>query len=287
MIPCISQATTLPAPFEDDVLGYAEGGCPAMEVWLTKLERHLETHSVEETKRLLNEREVSTPVASYHGGLLLSQGEARKAAFDHFKRRLDLCQAFGIGTLVIVADFAVPVDATNLGRAVVSLCEAGRWAAGFGVELALEFRGTDTFCTSLDTAIALVNQTNEPNVGIALDLFHFHKGPSKTEDLIGLTKANLKHVQVCDVAGVPRELMTDADRIFPGEGDFHSATILNHLKKIDYTGAVSLELMNPMLWKAKVSQVVELGYGAVRRWLAPLSRRDESPVPRRGVGGEG
>ncbi len=37
MKPCISEATTLSAPFADDVAAYAEAGWPAMEVWLTKL----------------------------------------------------------------------------------------------------------------------------------------------------------------------------------------------------------------------------------------------------------
>ena len=41
MIPCISQATTLPASFADDATDYPSGGCTAVEVWLTKLEKHL------------------------------------------------------------------------------------------------------------------------------------------------------------------------------------------------------------------------------------------------------
>ena len=34
---------------------------------------------------------IALVAAAYQGGLLLSQGEQRKAHFDHFKRRLDLC----------------------------------------------------------------------------------------------------------------------------------------------------------------------------------------------------
>src|SRR5262249_49068665 len=123
-------------------------------------------------------------------------------------------------TLVLVADFTQTVDSTSLGRAIVSLKQAAQWAAGFGVRLALEFRGADTFCSCLETAILLVEQCGEPNVGVCLDAFHYYKGPSKFEDLDRLKMANLAHVQVCDVAGVPRELMTDSDRVFPGEGDF-------------------------------------------------------------------
>ena len=97
---------------------FAEGGCHALEVWLTKLETHLETHSAADTRKLLEDHQMTLAAASYQGGLLLSQGEQRKAHYDHFKRRLDLCQAFGIPTLLVVADFVGKVDATTW---------SGRW----------------------------------------------------------------------------------------------------------------------------------------------------------------
>jgi 4-hydroxyphenylpyruvate dioxygenase len=168
---------------------------------------------------------------------------------------------------VLVADFAQKLDTTALQRALVSLNQAAHWAEGFGVRLALEFRGTDTFCNCLDTAITLVENCGRDNVGVCLDLFHFYKGPSKTEDLERLTVANLAHVQICDVAGVPREFMTDADRVFPGEGDFRIQPILERLRTIGYTGWLSLELLNPVILQSKPSQVAELGMSAFQRLL--------------------
>jgi 2-keto-myo-inositol isomerase len=272
MKPCISEATTLSSTFEQDVNGYADGGCQAMEVWLTKLEKHLETHSVADTRQLLQDRAMTLAAASYQGGLLLSQGEARQAHFDHFRRRLDLCQAFGIRTLLVVADFVAKVELTDLQRAVVSLARAAQWAAAFDVTLALEFRGSATFCASLDTALGLVTQCGEANVGVCLDLFHYYTGPSKFEDLDLLTRDRLAFVQVCDLAGVPRELATDADRVFPGEGDFRPGPIIDKLRALGYDGWVSLELFNPIIWQAKPSQVAELGLGAVQRLLGNISR---------------
>jgi 2-keto-myo-inositol isomerase len=274
MTPCISQATTLPGSFADDIENYHAAGCRAVEVWLTKLEKHLEAVSVADTRQALADRGLAPAAAAYQGGLLLSQGEERRVHFDHFKRRLDLCAAFGIRTLVLAPDFAREIDPQALGRAVVSLAQAGQWAAGFGVRLALEFRGTDAFCSCLDTAISLVEQCREPNVGVCLDVFHYYKGPSKPEDLGRLTAANLFHVQVCDVAGVPRELMTDADRVMPGDGDFRMGPVVRRLREIGYDGAVSLELMNAELWRANPKQVAEIGLTAIERLLtdpAPAS----------------
>lgn len=267
MIPCISQATTLSASFADDIEHYPSAGCHAIEIWLTKLEKHLQEVSADSTRKGLADRGVKLVAAAYQGGLLLSQGEERKAHFEHFKRRLDLCQQFDIPTMLLVADFVRSPDAQALGRAVVSLAQAAQWAAGFGVKLALEFRGTDAFCSCLDTALTLVQQCGEVNAGVCLDAFHFYKGPSKSEDLDRLTPANLFHVQVCDVPGVPRELMSDSDRVLPGEGDFHLEPLVKRLKAIGYASGVSLELLNPVLWQLKSTQVVELGMAALQRLL--------------------
>ena len=129
MKPCISEAAYLPGTFAADVEAFAEGGCHALEVWLTKLETHLETCSAADTRKLLDDHQTMLAAASYQGGLLLSQGEQRKAHYDHFRRRLDLCQTFAIPTMLVVADFVGKVDATGLERAVVSLTQAGQWAA--------------------------------------------------------------------------------------------------------------------------------------------------------------
>ncbi len=259
----------MPGAFAADVEAFAEAGCRALEVWLTKLETHLESHSAADTRQLLADHGMTLAAASYQGGLLLSQGEQRKAHYDHFRRRLDLCQAFGVPTLLVAADFVGKMDATALERAVVSLKQAAQWAAAFGVRLALEFRGNAAFCSSLDTALSLIAACGEPNVGVNLDLFHYYTGPSKFDDLALLTRDNLAFVQVCDLAGVPRETATDADRILPGEGDFRLGPIFQHLHGIGYDGYVSLELMNPVLWRAPAARLAELGLKALDRLLNP------------------
>src|SRR5438309_5868347 len=115
MKPCISEATTMPSSFAEDVAAYSDAGCRAMEVWLTKLETHLEKHPTAETRKLVEDRGLTLAAAAYQGGLLLSQGEQRRAHFDHFRRRLELCQQFGITTLLVLADFVGAVDQTALG----------------------------------------------------------------------------------------------------------------------------------------------------------------------------
>ena len=113
----------------------------------------------------------------------------------------------------------------------------------------------------------LFNHSCEPNVGINFDVFHYYTGPSKLEDFDQLTVDRLAHVQFCDLAGVARELATDGDRILPGDGDFRFEPLLQRLREIDYRGYVSLELMNPTIWRANPRQVAEIGITALRKVL--------------------
>src|SRR5258707_9647994 len=123
MKPCLSEATTLTSTFAEDVEALADGGQTGMEVWLTKLEDHLKTTSAADTLRLLEDQQVTLAAASYQGGLLLSQGEQRQTHYDHFRRRLEICQQFRIPTLLLVADFIERVDPDSLQQAVVSLAQ--------------------------------------------------------------------------------------------------------------------------------------------------------------------
>lgn len=273
MFPAISQVCSLSSTFNDDIDGYADAAGSAIELWLTKLEEHLKTHSVRAVKDRTADRGLALAAASFQGGILLSQGEARREAWSQFEHRLDLCAELGVPTLVVTADFLGPFSQTDIERAQVSLAQAGEAAAKRGVRLALEFHARETFLNNLETAVMFVQSVDHPAVGICLDLFHYYTGPSKFEDLAWLTPANLFHVQVCDLADRPRELATDADRILPGDGDFRLQPVFDHLRQIGYAGYVSLEMQNPMLWRNPARQVAEIGLTALRMALGQASNR--------------
>ncbi|MGL4423171.1 MAG: sugar phosphate isomerase/epimerase family protein [Gemmataceae bacterium] len=265
----MSQVCTLASAWSDDVAGLADAEVPAIEVWFTKLEQHLKTNSVAATLRELTDRNLQLLAGAYHGGLLTSTGAAQEAAVDHFRKRLELCQAFRIPVLLVAAD-ATPLTAELFPQIAGRLAQLAQWATAFDVRLALEFRA-ESCCTNLETAAALVDAVRDPHLGLAFDLFHFVKGPSKTEDLSLLTAANLFHVQLCDVPGVPREFMSDADRVFPGEGDFPVTPLMNHLRQIGYAAGITVEVVNPIISTAKPSQVGELALTALRRTVGRSS----------------
>ena len=124
-IPTLSQVCCLNSPFDRDLEDFAAGQCRSVEVWLTKLETYLQTHTLKDVRFWLDKFELKLPVASFQGGLLASQGEARHEAWNLFARRLDLCREIGIGTIVVACDVPAPLSQQTIER-VRGLSRASR-----------------------------------------------------------------------------------------------------------------------------------------------------------------
>jgi 4-hydroxyphenylpyruvate dioxygenase len=271
MRPALAQVCTLNSSFAADVSDYAAARCPAIELWLTKLEYYLGRHSPADTRKLLEDSQLEIAAASQQGGLLTSQGEARREAWQLFQRRLELISQVGGQTVVISCDVPSPLAESDADRLRVSLAQAAQAAGDQGLRAALEFQARSALGSNLQTAAALVAEVASPRLGLCFDAFHYYVGPSKPDDLSLLTRDNLFHVQLCDLADVPRELATDSHRILPGEGDIPLQPVIARLNELDYDGFVSVELLNPRIWQTPARQFAEIAITALRKLLGQAS----------------
>lgn len=275
MIPVLSQATLLPHSLATDLDACIKGGIRSVEIWLTKAEDHLKYHPLECLAKMFGDAGIRLEAASYQGGLLGGDPEARKAHLEHFRRRLDLCQALGIKTMGILPEL-VPggkkspterLTPADMALTVDHLGQAADWAEAYGVHLALSFRLESPLPNNLQTALALVESAGRSNLGVALDCFPFFNGPSKTEDLAWVTPENLRLVRICDMSGGVRELARETETVLPGDGDWPLVSLVQNLRQKGYQGPLSVELMNPRLWQVKPSQLAELAWSSVLRLL--------------------
>lgn len=188
------------------------------------------------------------------------KGNGGEGSLELLDRRLLLCEQAGIGTIVVACDVpCAGFDQQMLERVVVSLQDLGQRCTNHGVRAAIEFQASAAFGNNVKSLAMLLQDIGQPSLGICFDAFHYHTGCSKPSDLQMLTPANLFHVQLCDIADLPRELAIDSGRILPGEGDIDFKPLLQHLTKISYQGCVALELLNPQLWLVPPLQMGEIG----------------------------
>jgi sugar phosphate isomerase/epimerase len=96
--------------------------------------------------------------ASDQGGVVVSQGDARRERWAHFARRLEMCKGVGIQTLVIAGDVPGPLSQVDFERLRMSLAQAAQQGGDHGVRLALEFQAHASFPNNLQSAAALVDE---------------------------------------------------------------------------------------------------------------------------------
>ena len=275
MLPALSTVCSLEAPLETILADYAAGHCNAVELWLGHVERFLEKHGVADLKALLARHAIRPIAARFQGGLLAGPEDSRREHWQHFQMRLALLSDLGIPVLVVAGDTREPLDGEGIGRLSASLSRASKQAADYGIRLAIEFNAHASFPNNLQSAVALVEDVGCSSLGICLDWFHFTIGPSKSQDFSLLSRDNLAHVQLSGIAEVPREMASDADRILPGEGVSPPDELVRFLGQIGYCGAVSVEVLNPRLWRVPPRQFGEIAMTSLRTLLGQAGMEGE------------
>ncbi|QAY66978.1 TIM barrel protein [Paenibacillus protaetiae] len=121
--------------------------------------------------------------------------------------------------------------------------ELAEQAKPYGITPILEFWGRSPVLATLGEALDIASLSGLPQVPLLLDPFHLYTGGSNLADLSRLSSADIGMFHANDYAAVPpKASITDADRLFPGDGIAPSAALAAALAGCGYRGFVSLEL---------------------------------------------
>ncbi|MDE3089821.1 MAG: sugar phosphate isomerase/epimerase, partial [Chloroflexota bacterium] len=101
---------------------------------------------------------------------------------------------------------------------ITSLRAMGEIAVPFGVNLAFEFLGFP-WCSVQTVAQGweIVKMTDRANVGMVIDTCHFYAGGSTLDSIKAIDAQKLAVFHINDVEKMPKEKITDANRLFPGD----------------------------------------------------------------------
>ncbi len=125
---------------------------------------------------------------------------------------------------------------TEWDRSVKNLRLACKMAADLGLQLAIEplNRFESDMINSADDALQLIHEIGHPAAMMALDGFHMSIEERDIEQAVLTAGDKLLHVQV-----------SENYRGTPGTGQTNWQALKNGIKKINYTGAVSIESFTP------------------------------------------
>jgi sugar phosphate isomerase/epimerase len=80
------------------------------------------------------------------------------------------------------------------------------------------------------------------NVGLLLDVWHWHHAGATTADIVKAGKDGIVHVHFSDAPKLPPEQIRDNQRLMPGEGVINLNAFLMALHEIGYQDALSVEV---------------------------------------------
>lgn len=275
----VSEFTTWPRTFEEDVDLYASLGVDVMEVCEAKLGFDGAREQVELAKsKGLEIGSVQPRIHSLFPDLHRPTPTGLEDRVTALRESIAFVGAVvPEATVISISGGAIEGNYRDgLEVAVREYRKLADWAGESGVRLAFEplnpiLMNRDTLICTLSDALRLVHAVDRPNFGIWLDVWHVWQDPAVAE-AIGRCGDRIFGVHVSDWH-TPRCF---EDRAMIGSGDIPLSALLRSIVAAGYTGALTLELFSPewlpdSLWSRDPRDVIsEARRGLEVAWLAAV-----------------
>lgn len=244
----------------------ATAGWGGIEPWMDEITAHVEGGgSTADLRKRIADAGLAVPSAIGFAEWMIDDPVRRKAGLEHARRDMDLVAQIG-GTRIaappIGAHETGGVDPIAAAERYHALCEIGRQA---GVVPQVEVWGFSRQLKRLGEAVFVAIESGHPDACVLADPYHIYKGGSPFEGLKLLNGTCLQHVHVNDYpADPPREKIGDEHRVYPGDGVAPLDALFRTLRDVGFTGMLSLELFNKMLYGQDPLEVARTGLAKTR-----------------------
>lgn len=250
----------------DEVDLAAAAGYQAIEPWINEIERFRDDGgSLADLGKRVVDRGLVVASAIGFAPWVVDDAAERAKGLEQAKRDMDLVAQLG-GRLIA----APPVGhherpGLNLLAAAeryAKLCDVGQKA---GVVPMVEVWGFAQSLNRLGEAALIAIESGRPEACILADVYHLHRGVSGHEGLRLLNGDAVRLFHVNDYpAATPRERLTDADRVYPGDGDAPLREIFHSLRAIGSRPFLSVELFNKAYWQQDALSVAKVALQKTR-----------------------
>jgi sugar phosphate isomerase/epimerase len=196
------------------------------------------------------------------------------AAPDAALRKKGLKEArrcFGIARTLNCRHVAAPPWGIHTTPGLDLLAIAERYAAlidlgkQYGVVPLVEYWGVAKTLGRMGEALLVAAECGRGEARILADVFHTYKGSGTLTGFEHLGPQTLGLVHCNDYpARPPRAKVTDADRVYPGDGIAPLQTMLRALAQSGYRGMLSLELFNESYWMHDALTVARTGLAKMK-----------------------
>jgi sugar phosphate isomerase/epimerase len=244
----------------DEIEITAEAGYDGIEPWIRELDAYVEGGgSLSKLAQIVERAGLDVPNAIGFFEWAVDDVDRRAAALDEARRNLDMCAAIGCERLAAppsgITDAVIPLPVVaERYRAVLDLAE------GTGVTPVVEFWGISRTLGRLGEAVYVAMESGHRDACVLADVYHMYKGGSPHNGLRLVGPQTLGLVHMNDYPPTPDlKTISDADRLYPGDGIAPLGQILRDLQVAGFRGMLSLELFNETYWAQDANSVARTG----------------------------
>jgi len=262
----LNTSTIQPAGLMDKIRVASEAGYDAIELWAPDVEAYVEEgNSLSDVRKALDDAGLLRPsmihLKDWHHPDAAKRSEALEAA----RRRLEIAKELGVARIVAGPPHG-DVETAWVADCYRQLLEL---AADYEVWPSFEYLGFAEKFKTLDIAWEVLRLVDHPQATITADAWHDYRGGGGSAALDQIPPERISTVHWDDApADIPREQQADPDRVMPGDGVIDLAAIANQLRRIGFSGVLSLELFNPTYWEQDPLEVAKLGLKKMKATVA-------------------
>lgn len=200
---------------------------------------------------------------------IVDDDEQRAAGLEKAKTEMDKLSRMGCTRIAAPPSGATRQTDMDLFKAAQRYRKLLELGQKMGVRPQAEVWGFSKTLSRLGETMLVAIESQHPWAAILPDVYHLYKGGSEFAGLNLLHGGAIEVFHMNDYpADPPRATISDAHRVYPGDGVAPLGEILKTLKKIGFSGFLSLELFNKDYWKQPADQVAKTGLGKMKQAVA-------------------
>jgi sugar phosphate isomerase/epimerase len=244
----------------------AKAGYDAIEPWINEIDDYVKQGgSLKDLAKRIRDHGLKVASAIGFAQWIVDDDAQRAKGLEEAKRTMDLVAQLG-GTHIA----APPAGATDkpgldlfqAAKRYGALVDLGRQ---MGVAPQVEVWGFSKNLSRLGETVFVAVESGRRDACLLLDVYHIYKGGSDFNGIKLLGGAGMHVFHVNDYpASPPRDTITDADRVYPGDGVAPLDQLFRDLRDAGFCGVLSLELFNRTYWERDALEVVRTGLEKTR-----------------------
>jgi sugar phosphate isomerase/epimerase len=253
-------------PLPDLVDLAAKTGYNGIEPWIREIDAFVKAGgNLDDLAKRIRDRGLVVENAIGFAEWIVDDDAKRVAGLEAMKRDMDLVARLGGKRIAAPPAGATKQTDFNLVKAAEryrALCELG---ATMDITPQLEIWGGSKTLSRASEAAFVAIESGHANACLLLDVFHLYKGGTDFRSLTLLNGARMHVFHVNDYpADPPRETITDAARVYPGDGIAPLKDIFRDLRAIGFRGVLSIELFNRTYWQQDAALVARTALEKMR-----------------------